>query len=216
MKLREIIPYLLCIVLAFLLWQSCDNKKQGGTTVTVNTKEIKGTFIPNKPNQTPIVPKSIIQKSSSQKPSNIPQVQNDSINERLLKENEQIIADYKKANDSLKQVLFEKSIQVADFDKIVEDSAVKITMFGKVRGTIESLGLNYTIKPQKQTIRVKTYRVLAGAEIGSKQTLDQFSIKGNLMYQSSNGNLFSGSIENNKTIWIGFNKPIFSFSRTVK
>jgi hypothetical protein len=120
---------------------------------------------------------------------------------------------YNEASDSLKIALYNKAIEIKSFNQTFEDNHLKATSSGLVRGEIQSLKLDYTIKPQTiETPPEKevVFRLLGGFEYGNNTTLSNSIFKANLGFQNRNGNIFRASIDNLENIYIGYDFSIFN------
>jgi len=191
---RENIYLTLLIIASLLLWDAkCSGNKN---TETITTEPIKVSIpyskkrIVSKPITSP-TPSKPLKNKDGQKTDNLDIYKNDSINAKLLADNEILIANYKNANDSLKIALFEKSIQVSDFEKTTETDTYKARQFGKVRGEVLGLGLDFELKPQKQAVQ-KKWMVLGGIEATTNNT-----VNGKVFYYSKSGVMYFGGYGTN-------------------
>lgn len=106
-----------------------------------NTKEIKVPFRVEV--EVPVVE---VQHDTIYKPNPIPYPVKE-VDTTLLEE-------YKKANDSLKQKLFESAVTVNEYKEVFEDSIQTITVDANVTGKLNSIAVGYKTKPR--TIVVDT------------------------------------------------------------
>lgn len=197
------------LVLAFFLWDAKCGSKEVGETVEVPIKEKAGKFKAVKPESKPIPEPKIIYRDNPTVKEDLT-VQNDTVNERLFIENVILRQKFKSASDSLKLAKYDKAIELNDFDKTLENDTIKIYVFGKSRGTVEDLGIDWKIKPSKEKATIKTWRVLGSFEAGSTIKLDKFGAKPGLIYQSANGRQYFGSYQiNDRVIWVGTAITIF-------
>lgn len=67
---------------------------------------------------------------------------------KVVVKNEKLIEEYKKANDSLKEALFNSAVTVREYREVFEDSTITITVGAKVTGTLNSLVAEYKTKPR--------------------------------------------------------------------
>lgn len=65
-----------------------------------------------------------------------------------------LVEQYKKANDSLKEKLFEQAVEVKQYKEVFEDSIQTITVDAEVTGELNWLKTSYETKPR--TIKVDT------------------------------------------------------------
>jgi len=153
-------------VLLFFLWDATCGSDIAGENIEVKTPEKTGKFEAAKPEMKPIVEK-VIEYRDNPNQKLAPEGENDTVNERLLIENVILSLKFKNATDSLKLAKYDKAIEVIDFSKTFENDTIKIEAFGKARGTVEKLGVNWKIKPSTQKVNVKTWRILATGEVGT-------------------------------------------------
>ena len=59
-----------------------------------------------------------------------------------------LVGQYKKANDSLKEALFNSAVTVREYKEVFEDSTITITVGANVTGTLNSLIAEYKTKPR--------------------------------------------------------------------
>lgn len=212
--LIQLIKYAVVAVLAIVIFNWFEKCSSGsGEKQKITIPAISGKFEPKKPEAKPL---EIIQESINQiKKDGTVYIPNP-LNEKLAKENEKLKSDFAALkNDSLKQKVYEKAIELNTFSSKFEDQYMILNINGIVRGEVQEITPSYTRKEfeletkQKQTV----FRMLAGAEIGSSIITPKFNIKGNLMLQNKRGDIISGSYDSNQVIWIGFNKSIFNIKR---
>jgi hypothetical protein len=203
---KESLKYLGWLLLFIFLWlKGCSNESK--QTTKVKTPEVKGVFETKKPEHIPAEwPKKDQEKPIIQwKDKEIP-VENP-VNIELAQK-------YVMAKDSIERLnLYLKAIQLNKFSSNFEDENLSLNINGIVRGEVQEITPNYTIKakeiPQKET----TFRLLSGIELGNNTKLDNFSVKGNLMFQNRKGNIISTSFDTQQTIWVGYNFSIFSIKK---
>jgi hypothetical protein len=160
---------------------------------TIQTKEVKGKFKAVKPNQTPVE-------------NHVPEVRKKVYNDEFLQgqidiliaENKALQQFYNEASDSLKIALYNKAIEIKSFNQKFDDDKLTTEVSGLVRGEIQSLKLDYTIK--SQTIELpkqkETFlRVLVGGGIGINKELNQPVWKANAGFQNRKGNIIRGSFQ---------------------
>jgi hypothetical protein len=71
-----------------------------------------------------------------------------------------LVEEYKKANDSLKERLFEKAITNRDYKEVFEDDLQTITVKANVTGTLNTLSASYVTKERVVTVDTTvTFRV---------------------------------------------------------
>lgn len=212
---KEAIKWLGWVLLFASLWfHGCSRTASTPQIVKVNVPEVKGVFEAIVPDNVPItlengnIEKSVAKQSlSTENP----------INAKLLAENEQLKADFTKANDSIKKLQFSNAIVINDFSSVFEDSILKININGKVRGEVKQVTPTYTIKQktvETQIIPKETvFRLLGGLEIGNNKNLSNPLFKANLGVQNRKGNVISVSYDNNKNFYLGYQFSIFNIKR---
>ena len=135
----------------------------------------------------------------------------------MTKKNEKDIENFKKANDSLKKELYERSIALNKFSTTFDDGNLTLNINGIVKGEVQEITPSYVIKEKKISVEVKpkktVFRFLAGIEAGNSIGIYNFIARANLMFQNKNGNIISASIDTNNTIWVGYNLSIFNIKR---
>ena len=184
----------LLIAMLFLWLKGCSGNEPA-VAKTIQTKEVKGKFEAVKPIQKPVV-----QNSSTEpkyRSSNNDEFIQSQINQ-LIAENKALQEFYNQASDSLKKALYNKAIEIKSFSQTFEDDKLKATSSGFVRGEIQNLKLDYTIKPQTIELpkQKETFiRVLAGAGVGLNKELNQFVWKANLGLQNKKGNIIRASAQ---------------------
>ncbi len=204
-------------IIALLLIAKC-NGTNNGTEITFKTKEVKGGFEMVKPKQTEIVG---IQKGAIEKNPTVKEnltVQNDSINTKLLAENEALIKAFATYTDSVKQAEYLEAISLKDFSQTFNDTSLTVNVFGKVRGEVIGIGMNYTIKPQTINITLKHYAIFGGVNITSNTQLNKVGVMPSLSYLNAKGMLFTAGkdIICNDCYMAGLQTRIFSINRVKK
>ncbi len=178
------------IVLLFFVFRSCQGNEESTVTAKVIVPEVKGTFDSKKPVHEAISPK----KERTATGKEILQVENP-IDKKLIAENEKLKKDFAKANDSIKQLSFNKAIQLNKFSTKFEDENLVLNIDGIVQGEVKEITPNYKIKEKKIEVPVKVketvFRVLAGGAIGLNKELNQSAYQFDLNFQNRKGNMFS-------------------------
>ena len=204
-------------VIAIILMMTC-NGNSNGKDITFKTKEVKGGFEMVKPKQTEIVG---IQKGAIEKNPTVKEnltVQNDSINTKLLAENEALIKAFATYTDSVKQAEYLEAISLKDFSQTFNDTSLTVNVFGKVRGEVIGIGMNYTIKPQTIKATLKQYTIFGGVNITSNAQLNKVGVMPSLSYLNAKGMLFTAGkdIICNDCYMAGLQTRIFSINRVNK
>ena len=212
-----------CIVICVLWFHGC-NRTESMPSIVL-TKEVKGKLQSVKPEQAPIVengkndrniPKHTKSDVNAQK-SNEEFLQSQ-INE-LLAENQKLNDAYLNASDSLKIALYNKAIQLQSFTHTWNNDTINATASGIVRGEVQSIGIKYTIKPQKIEVPLakETYlRVLAGGSFGINKELNQLTWSASVGFQNRKGNIIRATyqkIGNTEFVTAGYEFSILNFKR---
>ena len=197
----KLASYGIILVLTIILATgSCSPPKPQIITVTV--PKITGSFKPQKP-QVTIDTDTLYLKNP--------------INKKLISENEKLKQDYEKANDSIKNILFAKSVKLFKFASTFENDTIKIDINGVVQGEVKEITPKYFIKQRKIDMQVipkeTAFRLLGGLELGNTTKFNAFTAKANLMFQNRKGNMLSVGYDTNKRIWIGKTWSIFDIKR---
>lgn len=191
---NRILIFSVCLfAVLFLMFRSCED-----VPIIAKTKEIKGTFKASKPNNVNITTKYIKEKGETV-----------TLIDTLLIQNDSLINKFKSENDSLKLVILEQAIQLHEFTKTWEDSTLKATVSGISRGTVESIMLDYIIKPQPFKCPDNPRRILGGIESGTN--LRNFVIKANAGFQTKKGNMFTLSLDNRENFYLGYSTTLIKF-----
>lgn len=189
------------LIAMILLWLRGCQIDTPQVAKTITTKEVKGKFEAVKPIQTPIknhiveVNKKV--KSKNYKESEIEKLLQGQIDE-LVFENERLNYEFNKASDSLKKAMYDKAIDLKSFNQYFEDDKLKSEVSGLVRGEVQSIKLDYTIKPQTIELpkQKETFlRILVGGGFGLNKELNQTTYKLNAGFQNKKGNVIRGSYQ---------------------
>ena len=196
------------ILLVILFFKGCSGDTET-KPATIKIPAISGKFESVKPTHEVIRDTILIGQKLSKPNDEYLQRQ---INELIL-ENKALQQFYNEASDSLKTTLFNKAIELKSFSHTFDNDTLKATASGIVRGEVQSIKLDYTIKPQtielpseKETI----FRLLAGLEYGNNISLSNSIFKANLGVQNRKGNVIHASVDNLKNVYIGYNISLFS------
>lgn len=210
-QIVEIFKYLGWILLFIVLWfKGCSSGGQLAVS-KITVPEVKGKLETKKPDHAPVAwpekdqPKPVIKWRDKEILIENP------INTTLANQ-------YIMAKDSLERLnLYLKSIQLNSFSSKFEDDNLLLNIKGIVQGEVQEITPSYTIKEKTIPVQLKqkqtVFRLLAGAELGNTTLLDDFCVKGNLMFQNKKGNIGSLSFDTDQRIWIGFSKSIFDVKR---
>jgi hypothetical protein len=195
--------YGIILVLTIILATGgCSHSKPKPQIITVKVPEVRGSFEPQ-------IPKVINSRDTL--------YLKNPINSMLITENEKLKIAFAAANDSIKKLLFAKAVKLNAFSSKFEDENIKINVNGIVQGEVKEITPNYTIKEKKVDVQINpketVFRILAGAEIADKITLNSFIAKANLLFQNRKGNTLSLGYDTDKRIWLGYNFSILNLKK---
>jgi len=138
---------------------------------------------------------------------------------------EELIAEYEKANDSLKEALFNSAVTVREYKEVFEDSSITITVDAKVTGTLNSLIAEYKTKPRivvvdtTLSVEVPDYSrsITVYGELGVPLALGTEGategapiLKVGLDLSNKKNWVFGGAIDTEKRVWVKVGKK-FNF-----
>lgn len=190
---------LLAISLGVIWYMSKSTKPQ---IIKVLAPEVIGAFKPQKP--------TTLKETDTLYLAN-------PIDEKLITENDSLKMLYINSKPAVRDSICNELIKLKPITSTFENDTIKIDVNGVVQGEIKQIALTYKIKAKTIEVQVipkeTVLRVLSGIEIGNTTQLNNFKVKANLMLQSRKGNVYSGSYDINKTIWIGCNWSIFDFKK---
>lgn len=213
--------FLILAITFAILWLRGCGASQTPQLVKVTVPEVEGKFAPQKPLHE-VVKLPTNDKSKIVKVENPVNKELEAENKRLQRhvaENEKLKLAFAQETDSLKkQLLYEKVTQLNNFRTDFNDENLELHIEGVVQGEVKEITPSYKIKPKtiEAPVKVKetVLRLLAGVELGLPTNSNiPLPIKANLMLQNRKGNIFTGSIDTNGTIWAGYNFSIFNFKR---
>jgi hypothetical protein len=192
---------------------SCEPSPTQPKKIVIPEKQGKSPI--SKPVQVVVVPGepfTIPNPNNDKKETEFLQKQLDS----LLKENNDLAEAFAVATDSLQNELYKQAISIRYYEECYGDEHVEIASSGFVRGEIQSMKFDYTIR--EKTIEAPadkevTFRLMGGVEFGNTLQFDSFLVKGNLGFQNKKGNVFTTSFDTEQRIWIGYNASIFKIKR---
>ena len=199
---KLILIAIIAFLLVILFMKGCGLPKVEVPQV-VQTKEVKGKFEAVKPEQ------KIIYKYSSNNNNNEEFLQSQ-INE-LLSENQKLNDAYLNASDSLKTAMYNKAITINSFTHTWDNDTLKATASGVVRGEVESIKLDYTIKSQKVEVpkqKETVFRILGGLEVGTN-----FTPKVLIGFQNRKGNILQLGYDTKQQYYIGYHFSIWNIKR---
>jgi len=204
-------------IIAIILMMTC-NGNNNGKDITFKTKEVKGGFEMAKPKQkeiSQIIINNVPNKDNSRVQRNFAHEKNDSINTKLLAENEALIKAFATYTDSVKQAKYNEAISLKDFSQTFNDTSLTVNVFGKVRGEVIGIGMNYTIKPQTINTTLKQYTVFLGVNTVSNPSFSNTAVLPTISYLNANGLLISGGKDllSKDGYMVGVSKSVWSRNR---
>ena len=139
----------------------------------------------------------------------------------VVVKNDKLIEEYKKANDSLKEALFNSAVTVREYKEVFEDSTITITVGAKVTGTLNSLIAEYKTKPRiiivdtTLTVEVPDYSrsVVVYGEVGMptmQNTQAPPVLKVGFDISNKKNWVWGGSYDTEKRVWVKIGKK-FNF-----
>jgi len=139
----------------------------------------------------------------------------------VVVKNDKLIEEYKKANDSLKEALFNSAVTVREYREVFEDSTITITVGAKVTGTLNSLVAEYKTKPRiivvdtTLTVDVPDYSrsIVVYGEAGMptmQNTQAPPVIKVGFDISNKKNWVWGGSYDTEKRVWVKIGKK-FNF-----
>mgnify|MGYP001307800176 FL=1 len=140
---------------------------------------------------------------------------------KVVVKNEKLIEEYKKANDSLKEALFNSAVTVREYREVFEDSTITITVGAKVTGTLNSLVAEYKTKPRiivvdtTLTVDVPDYSrsIVVYGEVGMptmQNTQAPPVLKVGFDISNKKNWVWGGSYDTEKRVWVKIGKK-FNF-----
>ena len=139
----------------------------------------------------------------------------------VVVKNDKLIEEYKKANDSLKEALFNSAVTVREYREVFEDSTITITVGAKVTGTLNSLVAEYKTKPRiivvdtTLTVDVPDYSrsIVVYGEVGMptmQNTQAPPVLKVGFDISNKKNWVWGGSYDTEKRVWVKIGKK-FNF-----
>lgn len=178
--LKQILPYVICLILGMLLLNECNRDPEQKTIVrTVTVPEIITQF----------------DTIEVEKPVNVYKV-------------DTVYIDRFIASDSIEKIdLYRDAVVIREYNQVFEDSLAIIEVFSKTRGNLLNQSVSYKLyeRSLKDTIplpRSKGNFYLV-PEFGTNLNLDGLRAKAGIMYQDRNKHLYSLSIDTDGYIYVG-------------
>lgn len=210
--------FIFAIIFHFAIgwFKGCSSESKKKNTQTITIPAVSGKFEPKKPDAKPL---EIIQEPINEVKKDGTVYVTNPLNEKLAKENEKLKSDFAALkNDSLKQKVYEKSIELNSFSTKFEDDNLLLNINGTVRGEVQEVTPSYTIKERKTEVIVPetVLRVFIGAGVGINTDLDRGVYKLDLNFMNRKGDIFSGEylrVNGQDFGMIGIKKSILNIKR---
>jgi len=178
--LKQILPYVACLVLGMLLLNEC------------NRDPVKETIT-----RTVTVPKIIKQFDTIEveKPVNVYKVDTVYIN------------NFVESDSTEKLDLYKDAVTIREYNQVFEDSLSKIEVYSKARGHLLEQSANLTIFERQVTDTIPIPKPKGNLylmpEFGTNLNLNGIQAKAGLMYQDRNKRLYSFSVDTEGNFYIG-------------
>lgn len=190
--MKPIYFFLIGLVIGLILSNACNGNK------TVYTPEKSGTFDATTPPQKVVyVVNGKPQRPKQDKPQMPSTLQSDYTDifdryektiDSLTNAHASAVDKFKSANDSIKAAMYEECTQTRLFDQTREDTNVKIHVSGVTLGQIITMGIDYTVNPQKCPDAPKKRYFYGGTGfINDKPTLNASTNIGRLQVNGAYG-----------------------------
>lgn len=194
---------ILSAILFILLLITC--KKTKDDKIIVVTPQKQGSFQSIKPE--PIkVPKYIYKTLKG----DTIELENP-VNEELAYHYEELL----KERDSIKlRLAYLDAIQIRKYKSEFEDKNLKVSVYSQTTGTLDSLSLDYVIKPDTIEVAVpkQSFALFLGG--GTYSNSKDLRFKLNLGVQTKKGNVIIGGYDPlNKNVFLDYNFKIFSLNK---
>ena len=208
--IKYLSAFILGILLMYFLSGNCKGEQQ-----TVLVPEVKGSFKAEKPNEKIIyLTKYVKQKNGqnlskndkSEKTKKSPE--NKSKIDSLLALNSEITRKFNELNSKEKTKKYQEAIELKEFSKKYEDSTISISACGLVRGVVEELGFDYTIKERKIPVK-QPILIMGGVTVGATKNFDKNVISTSAGVQLRNGKQLEVGLDTEQRILVGVKAPIF-------
>lgn len=215
-KIFQFLIFAVIFHLAIGWFKGCSSESKKKNTQTIAIPAVSGKFEPKKPDAKPL---EIIQEPINEVKKDGTVYVTNPLNEKLAKENEKLKSDFAALkNDSLKQKVYEKAIELNSFSTKFEDDNLLLNINGTVRGEVQEITPSYTIKERKTEVVVPEtiLRVFIGAGVGINTDLDRGVYKLDLNFMNRKGDIFSGEylrVNGQDFGMIGIKKSILNIKR---
>ena len=178
--IKQILPYLFCVILGMLLLNECNRDPEVKTIVrTVTVPEIVKQF------DTVIVTDPVYVHSV-----------------------DTVFMDRFIRSDNTGQVdLYKDAITIRDYNQTFKDSTASINVYSKTRGRLLEQSISYKVFERKLTDTIPLPRPKGNLyfipEIGTTTDLRGLRAKAGLLYQDQNKHLYSISMDTDGYIYVG-------------
>ena len=195
---------LLVVILVFIIFlqNSCEPTKIKKDGNVIITKPKHGSISINKPEE---IKNSIKYKYITLKGDTI--TLENPINIELAEQ-------YKKEKDSLqKEILFYKAIQKRKYKNKFEDKHILGTVYAETTGTLDSIGIEYDIKPDTIKIKQPVFSLLGGLSLQSNMNTLKTYPGLNLGFQNKKKDIILFGINTNQDVEVKYVKNIFTIKK---
>ena len=209
-NIQTLSAFILGLIVMYFFVGNCQGEKQ-----TITIKQEKGSFKAEKPNEKIIyLTKYVKQKNGqnlskndkSEKTKKSPE--NKSKIDSLLALNSEITRKFNELNSKEKTKKYQEAIELKEFSKKYEDSTISISACGLVRGVVEELGFDYTIKERKIPVK-QPILIMGGVTAGATKNFDKNVISASAGVQLRNGKQLEVGFDTEQRILVGVKAPIF-------
>ncbi len=126
----------------------------------------------------------------------------------------QLAEKYQKETDSLKkEILYYQSIQKRKYIQPFENKNIKGNIFANTTGTLDSIGINYEIKPDIIKIKQPVFSLLAGLSLQSNIITLKTYPGLNIGFQNKKKDIFLLGINTNQDVEVKYIKNIFTIKK---
>lgn len=152
-RLLLYIGLLLCVV----FWHRSCQEPKTTKTISIEIPRIDGSFQPKIPKHKPINTDSLAQVIRDTMQPNIQVIRE--VVEVAEEKNEKLLAEYNSLKSEFERYkLFQSFIATKQFNQKFEDNYLSANITGIVRGEVESVSLDYSIKPRTIETEIKVPR----------------------------------------------------------
>lgn len=216
---KSIQPIIIAILLIFIWFKGCVDRKQDSNSIKVTIPEVKGNFEPVKPNKGKEINqayidsiKSTVKQSSSNK--NKDKYISDILD--LYNENEALKQQFLNETDSLKrELMYLKAIKLNEYYQEFDDEYLNAMIKIISPGDVKLVSMNYKIKEREHKLNIPDvkFRLIAGGSFGNSTDFNNPLFSAGIGFQNKKGGILLGSFDTEKQITIGYYQSIFSIKK---